>query len=182
MRAYHSGEVPSSHCEFSEMKKWVGRSNNLHRNKLSSEVADRMKELGWQVEKEVRLTHILGRPLDRDYGDVDVLAWRPGSQGVLAIECKDLLFNKTLSQVAEQLSDFLGEVRPDGKRDLLRKHLDRLDVLNANKLDVQKKLNLPVLPQVEGHLVFRNPVPMRYAWDRMASKVRLSLFDELDRL
>lgn len=182
LQAYHAGEVPSPHCESSEMKKWVGQSNNLHRSKLNSEVADRMKELGWHVEKEVKPKHILGRPLDRDYGDVDVLAWRPDSERVLAIECKDLLFNKTLGQIAEQLSDFLGEVRADGKRDLLRKHLDRLDILNANKLDIQKKLKLPVLPQVEGHLVFRNPVPMRYAWERMASKVRLSLFDELNRL
>jgi hypothetical protein len=114
LQAYHSGEVPSPHCESSEMKKWVGQSNNLLRSKLNSEVADRMKDLGWHAEKEVKFTHILGRPLNRDYGDVDVLAWHPDSSRVLAIECKDVLFSKTLGQIAEQLSDFLGEVRPDG--------------------------------------------------------------------
>lgn len=182
LQAFHAGEVPPPHCQSGDMSKWVGRSNNLHRSKLNSEVAERMKELGWTVEKELKLTNILGRSLDRDYGDVDVLAWRAGSGRVLAIECKDVMFNKTLGQVAEQLSDFLGEVRPDGKPDLLRKHLDRLDVLNAHKSDLAKRFKLSLPLQVEGHLVFRNPVPMRYAWDRMADKVRLSLFEELDQL
>jgi hypothetical protein len=182
LQAFHAGEVPSPHCQSPEMKKWVGQSNNVHRGKLNSEVADRMRELGWLVEREIKLTNILGRSLDRDYGDVDVLAWRAGSGRVLVIECKDLLFNKTLGQIAEQLSDFLGEVRKDGKRDLLRKHLDRLDVLNANKADIAKRLKLSLPLDIEGHLVFRNPVPMRYAWERMANKVRLSLFEELDQL
>jgi hypothetical protein len=182
LQAFHAGEVPPPHCRSSEMRKWVGQSNNVHRSKLNSEVANRMRELGWQVEMEIKLTNILGRSLDKGYGDVDVLAWRAGSGRVLAIECKDLLFNKTLGQIAEQLSDFLGEVRTDGKRDLLRKHLDRLDVLNAHKADIAKRLKLSLPLDVEGHLVFRNPVPMRYAWERMANKVRLSLFEELDQL
>jgi hypothetical protein len=33
-----------------------------------------------------------------------------------------------------------------------------------------------------GHLVFKNPVPMQFAWDKMASKIKLSLFDQLEKL
>ena len=164
------------------MRKWVGHANNVQRSAFNTTVAERMRELGWLVEKEIKLTQILGRPLDRNYGDVDVLAWKPSTVRVLAMECKDVQYNKTLGQVSEQLSDFLGVVRSDGKRDLLRKHLDRLEMLNANKSEVAKALKISVPVQLEGHVVFRNLVPMRFAWERMASKVRLSLFEELDQI
>jgi hypothetical protein len=100
---------------------------------------------------------------------------------VLAMECKDLEYNKTIGQVAEQLSDFRGELRSDGKPDHLKKHLDRLDVLNVCKAEVGKFLKLPNPIQLEAHLVFRNLVAMKFAWEWMASKAKLS-FTELDRL
>jgi hypothetical protein len=84
--------------------------------------------------------------------------------------------------VAEQLSDFRGEIRSDGKSDHLKKHLDRLDILGAHAAEIAKELKLGLPMKLEGDLVFRNPVPMKFAWDRIAGKVRLSLFSELDRL
>jgi hypothetical protein len=182
VRSFHSGEIPSSQVSSPGMRKWIGHANNVQRSAFNTTVAERMRELGWLVEKEIKLTQILGRPLDRNYGDVDVLAWKPSTGRVLAMECKDVQYNKTLGQVAEQLSDFLGVVRSDGKRDLLRKHLDRLEMLNANKSEVAKFLKMSAPAQLEGHVVFRNLVPMRFAWERMASKVRLSLFEELDQI
>jgi hypothetical protein len=179
---FESGEIPPSHATSSAMQKWIGHANNVQRTEFNSSVAARMEKLGWRVQKEVTLTGLLGRPLDRNYGDIDVLAWRPEVGRVLAIECKDVQFNKTLGEVAEQLADFRGEVRPDGKPDHLKRHLDRLDVLRAHGTEISKKLKLTSPIRLEGHLVFRNPVPMQFAWDRMASKIRLSLFSELDRL
>jgi hypothetical protein len=179
---FESGEVPSSQAVSSAMKKWIGHANNIQRTEFNSSVSARMEELGWRTRKEVTLTSLLGRPLDRNYGDIDVLAWRPDLGRVLAIECKDLQFNKTLGEVAEQLSDFRGEIRPDGKADHLKKHLDRLNVLAAHAAEIAKGLKLGSPMKLEGHLVFRNPVPMKFAWDRIAGKVRLSLFSELDRL
>ena len=41
-------------------------------------------------------------------------------------------------------------------------------------------LSLPVA--IEGHLVFSNTVPMQYAWEHMAARVRLSIFKDLDRI
>jgi hypothetical protein len=141
-----------------------------------------MSEIGWRVRSEIKLTEILGRSLDRNYGDVDVLAWSAESGRVLAIECKDLQYHKTLGEVAEQLADFRGEVRPNGKPDHLKRHLDRLEILNLYKSEVSRALKLTSPIQIEGHLVFKNPVPMRFAWEHMKSRVRLSLFSELDKL
>jgi hypothetical protein len=182
MHSFHSGEIPSWQVRSSEMRTWIGHANHIQRTEFNSKVALRMRELGWQAKPEVKVTEILGRSLGRNYGDIDVLAWRPDSGRVLAMECKDLQFNKTLGEVAEQLADFRGETRPDGKRDPLKRHLDRLEVLAAYKLDVSRALKLAAPAQIEGHLVFKNPVPMRFAWERMATRIRLSLFAELDRL
>jgi hypothetical protein len=177
-----SGEILQSHVASAEMRKWLGHANNLQRTEFNSMVAARMQELGWRVQPEAKLTGLLGRRLERNYGDVDVFAWRPETGRILAIECKDLQFGKTLGEVAEQLSDFRGEIRADGKPDLLKKHLDRLDVLNANRATLAQRLRLNSPLSLEGHLVFRNPVPMQFAWKRMSEKIRLSLFSDLDRL
>jgi hypothetical protein len=65
---------------------------------------------------------------------------------------------------------------------LLKKHLDRLSVLHVHSTAVSQKLGLTSTITLEGHLVFRNPVPMKFAWKRMEDKVRLSLFSGLDLL
>jgi hypothetical protein len=179
---FHRGEIPDRQARSNLMGKWIGHANDVQRRKFNTTVADRMRELGWRAESEVKLTKILGRPLDRNYGDIDVLAWRPETGRVLLIECKDLQYLKTLGEVAEQLADFRGEIRPDGKPDHLRRHLDRLDVLAEHKPAVSKALGLASSIQLEGHLVFKNPVPMQFAWDQKAKRVGLSLFAELNRL
>jgi hypothetical protein len=179
---FYRGEIPPSQARSVQMRRWIGHANNTQRSEFNSIVARRMRELGWKADSEVRLTKILGRSLDRDYGDIDVLAWRPESGRVLAMECKDVQFLKTLGEVAEQLADFRGEVRPDGKPDHLKRHLDRLDVLAGYRESVARFLRLRLPIQVDGHLVFRNPVPMQFAWDDTAMRVRLSLFSDLDHL
>lgn len=179
---FHKGEIPSTQARSTLMRKWIGHANNVQRSKFNSRVAGRMRELGWEAKSEIRLTEILGRSLDRDYGDIDVLAWRPDSGRVLAMECKDVQYLKTIGEVAEQLADFRGEVRSDGKPDHLRRHLNRLEILASYPGAVSKFLKLSHSVQAEGHLVFKNPVPMQFAWDHMATGVRLSLFENLDRI
>jgi hypothetical protein len=182
MLLLHSGEIPPWQARSADMRKWIGHANDAHRSEFNSTVARRMRELGWKAEHEIRLTKILGRALDRNYGDIDVLAWRPDSGRVLVIECKNLQFNKTMGEVAEQLADFRGEDRSDGKPDHLKRHLNRLQVLAAHTTEVSKALKLAAPIQMEGHLVFRNTVPMRFAWERMQGRIQLSLFAELDRI
>jgi hypothetical protein len=179
---FHSGGISSSQAKSPQMCKWIGHANNTQRTEFNSTVALRMRELGWQVERGIKLTKLLGRSLDRDYGDIDVLAWRPDSGKVLVMECKDLQFHKTLGEIAEQLADFRGEVGTDGKPDHLRRHLNRLEVLTADQALVSKALKLASPIEMRGHLVFKNPVPMRFAWEKMASRIHLSLFAELDKL
>src|SRR3954465_4610363 len=98
---------------------------------FSSEVAARLRELGWKVEKtKLRVTELLGKKFDKDYGDIDVLACNESTGRVLLIECKDVQHRKTDGEIAEQLLDFRGELGADGKPDLLLKHLNRVELIS----------------------------------------------------
>ncbi len=182
LRSYHSGETPDWQVSSRAMRKWLGHTNNVTRTAFNSAVSDKLRGLGWKSDSDYRITRLLGFPLDRDYGDVDALAWDPESGRVLAIECKDLHFHKTLGEVAEQLSDFQGGIKADGKRDLLRKHLDRLSVMEQHKVVIAKRLRLRGEIQIEGYVVFKNPVPMEFAWAETQPQTKALLESQLETL
>jgi hypothetical protein len=173
---FHSGEIHQSQEVSAKMASWLGHANNEQRTAFNTLVETRLKDLGWETDREIHLTKLLQMPSDpkygdlKRYGDIDVLAWRPENGRVLVIECKDVQFRKTYGEVSEQLADFRGVIRTNGKPDLLKKHLDRVEVVTANAGIVAKRLKLAAPIRLEGHLVFKNPVPMRFAWDHMASK------------
>jgi trehalose-6-phosphate synthase len=118
----------------------------------------------------------------KSYGDVDVLAWRADPPRVLLIECKNLRESKTVREIAEQLADFRGELDNKGKPDHLLRHIRRVEKIKGFTDRVQSYLALNETPRIEGHVVFRNPVPMKFAWEQMAQRIPLSVFSELDRI
>lgn len=181
MRNYYSANYPDNHLG-SAMQKYAGFARYRDGHEFNEKVKTRMAALGWEVLPEVALTKILASRLDRNYGDVDVLAWDPPSRRVLVMECKDLQFKKSYSEIAEQLMDYAGEVLPNGKRDSLRKHLDRVDLLTTHQEKVAKFLKLGDNCSIESHLVFSNPVPMLYAEGSISTRCELHIYDELDRL
>ncbi len=130
----------------------------------------------------MNIPELIGGGLDRNYGDVDVVAWNADSGRVLLMECKDVQYHRAMGEVAEQLHDFRGETLADGGPDLLKKHLDRVAKVSSCPSAVVKALKIRVRITIEGHIVFKNPVPMRFVAEQLASKIRVSLFDELDRV
>ncbi|RKD50411.1 MULTISPECIES: hypothetical protein [unclassified Rhizobium] len=178
---YYKGDFPLWQLT-PKMKVWAGKARDKMGKKFSTEVAARLKELGWNVETEVRITKLLGKGFALDYGDIDVLAWKAESDRVLLVECKDVQHRKTDGEIAEQLLDFRGELSENGKPDLLLKHLRRVELINAHVPEVKKYLKLTAQPKLEGHFVFKNPVPMKFAWDRMKERAQFNLFSELQEL
>lgn len=171
---YESGDFPASQLTL-KMAAWRGIANGRRGTIFADEVAEAMRADGWHAAVEVKVTKLLRRGFDKDHGDVDVLAWRDDGR-VLAIECKDVQFRKTLGEMAEQLSDFRGEIRSNGKRDELRKHLDRMEVIRQHLPLVATYVGRPSLDAIESHLLFRNPVPMEFALSRMRGQVEISNF------
>lgn len=174
----HQGSLPE-HQLAPGMKAWAKRQDSERGLKFEREVTAALASAGWHTEQGVKITKSLNRSFDRDYGDVDVLAWRESDRRVLIIECKDVQFRKSIGEIAEQLADFRGELTPKGKPDYLLKHLNRVDLIRANLLAVTRYTGLPALAEVESHLLFRHPVPMEFALARLAEKVTVSRFDRL---
>lgn len=175
---YEHGDFLPQHLG-RKMKAWAARAADARGAMFTREVAAAFRELGWKTDIEVKLTKILGRSLDRDYGDVDVLAWQPDGR-ILIIECKDVQFKKTHGEICEQLADFRGELRPNGKPDYLRRHLDRMDVLKEHAGEVTSYCKLGSTKSgLESHLIFKNSVPMKYALKKMSERVTVSLYDEI---
>jgi len=93
-----------------------------------------------------------------------------------------LQYRKTEGGLAEQLSDYRGEIDDKGKRDDLRKHLDRIDLITRHLPKLQACDGMSGTPRVEGHLIFRNPVPMQFAGEQMKARTGLHTFADIDRI
>lgn len=171
---YYRGDYPDWQLG-AAMLAWRGRSRAKLGLEFNAQVGAALKNLGWEVECEIKLTKLLRQALDRNYGDIDVLAWNPAKGRILIIECKDVQYKKTPGEIAEQLSDFRGEMMGNGKPDLLKKHLDRVAVIQERASDACKFLGMPLGSRIESHLVFKNPVPMQFVQSR-AGQVHISLF------
>lgn len=175
---YHRGDFPLRQLT-PKMRKWAGKSRDRIGHDFNAKVAAQLQELGWQTDTEVKPSKILRKGLEKDYGDVDVLAWNEEASRVLVIECKDVQYRKTEGEIAEQLADFRGELNADGKPDHLLRHLNRFDLLSQHSAEVAKSLGLRGAAKIESHLIFRNPVPMQFALTRMAERVTVNLFADL---
>lgn len=177
-RNYYEGDFPSRQLS-PLMKSWAGKVADDNGKKFNAAVCKRMSELGWKAESEVMISKLLRMGFDRNYGDVDVLAWDETTGRVLVIECKDLQYKKTYGEIAEQLSDFRGEIGPDGKPDHLLRHLDRVDLIRQHLDAVKWHLKIPSIKVIESHLIFKNPVPVEYALKHMHDRVVVHSFGEL---
>ena len=178
-RNLYRGDFHDRHLSKS-MISWKNKMGDKRGKAFARDVQARLKAAGWETDLEVAMTKLLDMGLDRDYGDVDVLAWRPEDGRVLLIECKDVQYRKTFGEIAEQLAEFRGEINDRGKRDYLLKHLDRIELARAHLSAVAKFVSMPGLAAVETHLVFRNPVPMKFALENLRQRVETHIFSELD--
>jgi hypothetical protein len=122
-----------------------------------------MRTLGYEALLENKVSALLNKKLDRDWGDVDVLAWKMGEDEALAIECKDLKFAKTPNEMAEQLNRFSGQTFPNGERDDLLKHLDRCDFLQQECQRLSRTVGMENRDiRIRSVVCFSTPVPMQY--------------------
>ena len=165
---YLQGEFPRDQLS-PLMAKWQDKVVGKRGRELAEDVAAKLKESGWTTWIEKGLPEILNQKLDRDYGDVDVLAKK--GERVLVIECKDLKYAKTDGEITEQVRDYLGLER-NGKKDELRKHLDRVEKLRQHIDRVSAFTRIAELKAIESHLVFRNPTPVIFALQNSQHDVR----------
>ena len=156
----HSGRLDRSYFRTKEMKDiWWGKAREGH--SFNAEVARALSDASWQVRANIRLPELLGRKVEDDLGDIDVLAWRSDQNRVLVIECKDLSPARNYSEIAALLSDYQG-VEADGEADRLKRHLNRVSLLRDNQEELQRFTKIQQ-PQIVSCLICSGVVPMQYA-------------------
>lgn len=143
------------------LSRWVGERNRFQGEAFNEKVAAQFIANGWSAKANVSDGQILGRASDPSFGDVDVLAWSISDRRVLVIECKDLSFDKTLGEIARRLARYRGLTDTEGKRDDLKKHLDRCTILYEAREVLSKFVGFEVA-DIERVLVFSQPTPMQF--------------------
>ena len=157
--AYNGRLDRSFFCTKEMRDTWLGKAREGH--SFNAEVARALKDAGWHVQENIGLPEILNCPIERNWGDVDVLAWKPDRSEVLVIECKDLSPTRNDSEIAALLSDYQG-VEVDGEADKLKKHLNRVSLLQDSREQLQRFTHTQQL-QIVSCLVCSGVVPMQYA-------------------
>jgi hypothetical protein len=169
--------IEEERCKSAELKRWIGAERDRRGHTFSRDVSSHLKSVGFETEQEIKISSFIPSSLlDRDYGDIDVLAWSKGSKSVFIVECKNLLFAKSFKEIAEQLQDYKGKMR-NGKPDSLKRHVDRIRVLQKNLSYLEKRLGIQGL-EIRGCIVFSKNAPMLY----QAQQQELVKFFSLDQV
>lgn len=152
--------------------KWIATVNGIEGEGFNDRVAERLRTVGWEAESNLTDGRILNRKKNPAFGDVDVLAWCKLHERVLVVECKDLSFDKTLGEFARLLSNYLGGTKSGGKRDDLRKHLDRCEDIEANLAALSDFVGFEI-KCIERVLLSSEPTPIQFSkiTDRFVVKV-----------
>lgn len=128
LRAYNA-RLPDSYFRTEEMRSWIGGAINRLGHRFNHTVASRLRDIGLEAEAEFLMTRLGGSAAD---GDVDALAWNRATGDIFVIECKRLLADKTVGEIAERLVEFgPNHVERSGRRGPTRRHLDRVAALRS---------------------------------------------------
>uniref|UniRef100_UPI0040576F4A anti-phage protein Upx n=1 Tax=Candidatus Electronema sp. TaxID=2698783 RepID=UPI0040576F4A len=176
----YNGNFEQDFFRTTEMRDaWWGKAREGHT--FNAEVAKKLQQAGWHVHENIGLPELLNRKdrkIEGDFGDVDVLAWRTGHKDILVIECKDLSLARNYSEIAALLSEYQGSTDSNGKRDKLKRHLDRVALLQEN-LDKIQRFTEVSEPNIVSCLVCSGIVPMQYAKIDALANTRVGSIEEI---
>ena len=180
MHNYYDAEMDQILLTSQKMRRWWNLVQDREAKNFEQSVCKELQKTGWSTVARVKFSEILGERLKQDPRDIDVLAWRSDGRIVL-LECKNILFAKTPSEIAKQLSKYRGTKDERGKPDLLAKHLRRVALAKTHVAKFQKYTGAHT-GSIEGALVFSQIVPMIFARQQIQNSERHLAFDQLSNL
>lgn len=172
-----SGRLPVSLFDSGEMVSWVGGAADRNGHEFAHRVAAKLKECGWKVRTQLQLTFLGGQA---EHGDIDVLAWKPSTGLVYAIECKSLSTDRTVGEIGERLAEYM-PISEDGTRTPTQKHVDRFSYLksNENSLAALCQISTERL-ELRSALVTEKLMPMQFSEIILQTLDLVIDFDQLD--
>ena len=121
--------LPAEMFSNEKMIRWIGAAAEREGHKFNEEVASRLREMGFAVRVEVKMTELGGSD---EQGDVDVIAWCADPSIVYIVESKRLFFSRTVGEIGERLREYTDVAAPGEDRTPIQKHLDRVAFLKGN--------------------------------------------------
>lgn len=171
------GGLPGNLFDSEKMTSWIGHAADLNGHNFARRVSERLKGLRWEVKQELSLSRLGG---DTELGDIDVLAWQPDTGVTYAIECKSLIFDRTIGEIGERLTEYASGTIDD-HRTPIQKHLDRISYLDFNPHRLIELTNIPVERlQLRSALVTEQLVPMQFFGDAQETLDLVTDYSSLD--
>lgn len=150
------GQLPDKFFVTEVMKRYIGAVNDERGHAFARSIGDGLRQRGWQVRNEVKMTELGAAPELAD-GDIDVLAWKSSGE-VLLIECKRLQLARTVAEIAEICRRFRGQAK-----DELDKHVRRANWVIQNPSSLERVIGFtPDHNFIDARLVTNTQVPLTY--------------------
>ena len=171
-----SGRLEQSFFRTKRMRdEYWGKASEGHT--FTSDVAQEFLKSKWCARTNIGLPEIFNRKFDKNFGDIDVLAWKRDEKELLVIECKDLSPSLNYSEIAAQLSEYQG-VDVGGRPDKLKRHLTRVEMITAGASEVRNFTNQAEIGVVSWMVCSRR-VPMQYAEIEAFSATRIGTLRDI---
>jgi len=168
-----------------EMRKYAGRAAGRVGLEFNDSVAEAVRALGLIAYSSVNVTDALnqrGTEELKRLGDVDVLAFDANGRRAWVIEAKEIRFCRNISEVAARLSEYRGRIDAKGRRDNLRKHLDRVEYIRANANSLARRYSLSSEPEIRGLVVVGSHQPMVFLPTHDSPDAKCIMLSELGQV
>lgn len=102
---------------------------------------------------------------DKDYGDIDVMAYDTSRDILYLIECKNTNPAKNIKEMKTEMDEYLGRgdnPERDKKRALVLKHLRRHRWVTEHINEVAKRIGVAVTPRVKSMMLTATVIPTSY--------------------
>jgi hypothetical protein len=160
------------------INKVLGRFRERKGKYFRDQVRDWLKKQKLSVvDYEVAISPKGHLKADKNYGDIDVLAFNSRTNTILAIECKDTNKAKNIHEMKTEMDNYLGR---DGNAGMIGKHLNRHIWLNENKEQLDDFLNIKGGATINSFIFTSEVIPTNYL---KAGEISLPIvaFSELKR-
>ena len=145
-----------------EIKTLVGRFSEIKGKLFNNQVRDYLKEhTNYNVRCDVPIKNDHPFYADKDYGDIDVLAFDKKSGIAYNIECKDAVMAKNIRQMKTEIDKFLGRDETDIKAWVI-KHHGRHQWLNQHKQELATYLHVEKVNEVKSVVITSAELPVAY--------------------
>ncbi len=98
----------------------------------------------------------------------------------MVIECKDLSFDKTFGEIARRLAKYKGEVNAKGKRDELKRHIDRCVDLENSRDELSQFVGFQI-EKIERVLLFSGITPIQFSKAMQEHNIVTCTFDSISK-